>query len=89
MKNLILKIVLIGLLFGGLAISSIMLFSLALYYGLTVFSIYLPGKFLAYTGIASLIVGILSTAAWYIYLLILARKFFLISISTYFEKKDK
>lgn len=77
MNKLIFKIILIGLLLGAISTSVTMLLGFALYYAITSLEIVLFSYFLQHAAWVSLAVGVLSIASWYIYVLAIARKYFL------------
>ena len=71
------QILFIGLFFGIVATSITMVFGLAVYYAIDALEIFLSAYFLTYAAWIALAVGLLCTFAWYSYILILARKYFL------------
>ncbi len=75
MNSSIIKVVLFGMFLGLIAATSTMLISLIFYYGVIAIDVYLPSKFLTYSALVSLVVGIIIMMICYIYVLILVRQF--------------
>jgi len=71
------KIILIGLFLGALSTSVTMLLGIALYYAVEATELFLSAYFLNYAAWLALVIGLGCALAWYIYILTLARKYFI------------
>ena len=75
MKSLILKIILIGLFFGFLGCVSTMTLGIVIFYFALLFKLMLPLPYLNYAAASAIVIGLVCTFAWYIYILILSKQY--------------
>jgi hypothetical protein len=77
MRNLIIKIIFLGLLFGFIGTTMTMLFSLSVYFTITLLDLFVFPSFLEYAGFIAIGVGLICCFVWYCYILWMAREFFI------------
>ena len=92
MYKFIAQIIGVGLLLGLVATVITMVFGITIYYGVELTELFLPAYFLNYAAWVSLAVGLLCTLAWFIYIIVLARWYFVYLLkefsATIKEKKE-
>ena len=89
MKKLVLKVVLLGLLFGLIGTLASMLFGLSIYYALPVDIAERIPEFLPMLSRISLGVGLILAVGWYLYVLLVTTKFFFRILEQITGKKEK
>jgi len=88
MPKLIVKIIALGVLFGLIATSISLFFGTVLFHASGVLDISLPPDFLSNSLYVALVIGTCFAIGWYIYLLALARKYFLQIVVRTWGKKE-
>lgn len=76
MRKTLAVIILLGLFFGVLAAAMTMLLGIIVYYSLESLEIFISMHFLNYAAWLSMGIGLFFIFAWYIYILLIARKYF-------------
>ena len=88
MSKFIFKLITIGLVIGFIVSALTMFFGVMIYFVLTSIEVFVFNYFLNYVAWVSLVLGISSSLAWYIYLMIIARQFFLNIVERFTPKKE-
>ena len=81
------QIIFVGLMIGILVTAVTMLFSFSIFYVLEATEVLLFPYFMNYAGWVSLALGVIGTLAWYIYIMSIARSYFLRLVDTFLGKK--
>jgi len=87
-SKFIFKLITIGLVIGFIVSALTMFFGVMIYFVLTSIEVFVFNYFLNYVAWVSLVLGISSSLAWYIYLMIIARQFFLDIVERFTPKKE-
>ena len=89
MKSLLSKIILIGIFLGLLSSVFVMFLGLIVYYALKAADVMMLSFFLEKVAIASIVTGVICCFSWYIYLLLIAKRYFFKIVSKATQKDKK